>query len=246
MNSPGLYGKLPAHGDFVQRNLPGTFVQEWDQWLQHLVAGAREKIGEQWLDIYLTSPIWRFVLSHGVIDANHWAGIVLPSVDLVGRYFPFSIIMQVGQQHHPAGFLAEQSAWFSAIEELALRALEGELSLDELVDALEQSGTVLDSAYLPANDVSGCGDIQLDMEFEEQSVMSAYPAMLDALLARQLTSYSVWSTDGSERVAPCVFSVAGLPSVSKLPALLDGQWQYWGWRQPYVLAAPDKNMGVAV
>ena len=246
MNSPGLYGKLPAHGDFVQRNLPSAFVQEWDQWLQHLVAGAREKIGESWLDIYLTSPIWRFVLSHGVIDGNHWAGIVLPSVDQVGRYFPFSIVMQVGQQHQPAGFLAQQSVWFSAIEDLALRALEGELSLDELVEALEQSGEVLDSAYQLASDVPDSNDIQLDMEFEEQSVMSAYPALLDALLARQLNSYSVWSTDGSERVAPCVFSVQGLPSVSKLPAMLDGQWQYWGWRQPYVLAAPDNNMGLAV
>lgn len=246
MNSPGLYGKLPAHGDFVQRNLPSAFVQEWDPWLQHLVAGAREKIGEPWLDIYLTSPIWRFALSHGVIDANHWAGIVLPSVDQVGRYFPFSIIMQVGKQHHPAQFLAQQSAWFSAIEDLALSALEGELSLDELVDALEQSAAVLDSAYQLAGAVSDSSDIQLDMGFEEQSVMSAYPALLDALLARQLNSYSVWSTDGSERVAPCVFSVQGLPSVSRLPAMLDGRWQYWGWRQPYVPAALDNHRGLAV
>lgn len=246
MNSPGLYGKLPAHGDFVQRNLPGAFVQEWDQWLQHLVAGAREKIGESWLDIYLTSPIWRFVLSHGVIDANHWAGIVLPSVDQVGRYFPFSIIMKIGAQHHPAEFLALQSAWFAAIEELALRALESELSLEELVDALEHSGAVLDSAYQLTGDASDSSDMHIDMEFEEQSVLSAYPVLLDALLARQLNSYSVWSTDGSERVAPCVFSVQGLPSVGKLPAMLDGQWQYWGWRQPYVLTTQENYSGLAV
>lgn len=246
VNSPGLYGKLPAHGDFVQRNLPTVFVQEWDQWLQHLVAGAREKIGEAWLEIYLTSPIWRFVLSHGVIDTHHWAGIVLPSVDQVGRYFPFSIIMQVGQQHHPAEFLALQSAWFAGIEELALRALEGELSLDELVEELEQSGALLDSAYQQANNATDANDLQVDMEFEEQSVLTAYPALLDALLARQFSSYSVWSTDGSERVAPCVFSVQGLPSVGKLPAMLDGQWQYWGWRQPYVLAAHDNHGGLSV
>ena len=157
MNSPGLYGKLPAHGDFVQRNLSGVFVQEWDQWLQHFVAGAREKIGDTWLDIYLTSPIWRFVLSHGVIDTHHWAGIVLPSVDQVGRYFPFSIIMQVGQQHHPAEFLAQQSAWYCVLEALALRALEGELHLEELVDELGNSAAVLDSAYqLAANASDSC------------------------------------------------------------------------------------------
>lgn len=246
MNSPGLYGKLPAHGDFVQRNLPGTFVQEWDQWLQHFVAGAREKIGEPWLDIYLTSPIWHFVLSHGVVDENQWAGIVLPSVDQVGRYFPFSIIMKVGEQHNPAEFLAQQSSWFTGLEELALSALEDELSLDALVDELDQSGEVLDSAYQLSANASDTCDIQVDMEFEEQSVMSVYPALLDALLARQHNSYSVWSTDGSERVAPCVFSVQGLPSVAKLPAMLDGQWQYWGWRQPYVLATQSSNNGLHV
>lgn len=241
MNSPGLYGKLPAHGDFVQRNLPTSFVQEWDQWLQHFVAGAREKIGESWLDIYLTSPIWRFVLSHGVIDANHWAGIVMPSVDQVGRYFPFSIIMKVEESQNPLEFLALQSAWYSRVEELALNALDGDLSLDELADELEGSNVVFGSAYKLSSGSPDSFDMQVDMEFEEQSVISAYPSLLDAMLTRQLNSYSVWTTDGSDRVAPCVFNVQGLPSVSKLPAMLDGQWQYWGWRQPYILAAQANN-----
>ena len=53
MSEAGVYGKLPAHGDFIQRNLPSAFVRQWDVWLQHFVAGAKEKIGADWLDVYL-------------------------------------------------------------------------------------------------------------------------------------------------------------------------------------------------
>jgi len=51
------------------------------------VASSKEQMGDEWLDTYLTSPIWRFVLSSGVIDTQHWAGIMLPSVDQVGLSF---------------------------------------------------------------------------------------------------------------------------------------------------------------
>jgi len=84
----GLYGKLPAYGDFIFRNLNSSFITPWDEWLQHFISGTQEQIGEGWLDIYLTSPIWRFVLSPGVIDNKMWAGLMMPSVDRVGRYFP--------------------------------------------------------------------------------------------------------------------------------------------------------------
>jgi hypothetical protein len=49
----GLFGKLPAHGDFVHRNLPAGFVNRWDEWLQHFVAATREQIGEHWLEVVI-------------------------------------------------------------------------------------------------------------------------------------------------------------------------------------------------
>ena len=237
MSGPGVYGKLPTHGDFVQRNLPSAFITPWDVWLQHFVAGAKEKIGADWLDIYLTSPIWRFVLSHGVIDDGRWAGILMPSVDQVGRYFPFTIAVRLPDNQNPAEFMSLQSSWYAGIEALALHALNGEILLDELVQELEGVGLHLDTAYAPTGVLVESYAMQIDMEFEEQSAVSAYPCMLDALLVKLLSSYSLWSTTGSERVAPCVFDVQGLPSVGRLPAMLDGQWQQWGWTQPYALQA---------
>ena len=89
-NSVGFFGKLPSHGDFVYRELPNNFISVWDEWLQNFIGSTKEQIGEAWLDTYFTSPIWRFAFSAGVIDQNAWAGIMLPSVDRVGRYFPFT------------------------------------------------------------------------------------------------------------------------------------------------------------
>ena len=105
-NTVGLYGKLPGYGDFLKRNLTNDFVQLWDEWLQFYVAVSKEQIGNDWLDTYLTSPIWRLVLSCGVIDDNAWAGLIMPSVDRVGRYFPFSMLLRLREGHITSKFSA--------------------------------------------------------------------------------------------------------------------------------------------
>lgn len=233
INSPGVYGKLPTHGDFIQRNLASSFITPWDEWLQHFIAGTKEKIGADWLDMYLTSPIWRFALSHGVINESRWAGILMPSVDQVGRYFPFTVAVKMPDEQNPLEFLAQQSPWYAGIEELALLALDGEILLDELVAELTTVELSADVTYAATGIKLDSNAMQIDMGLDAQSPASTYPCMLDSLLVKVMSSYSIWSTTGSERVAPCVFDAPGLPAVSKLPAMLDGQWQHWGWPQPY-------------
>ena len=68
----GLYGKLPAHGDFVERHLSSDFVMVWDDWLQRSLATSQEQMGRSWLEVYLSGPIWRFVLSPGIVDGQVW------------------------------------------------------------------------------------------------------------------------------------------------------------------------------
>ncbi|WP_111642397.1 type VI secretion system-associated protein TagF [Marinimicrobium alkaliphilum] len=218
----GFYGKLPAHGDFVYRGLPTACIHVWDEWLQALVGTAREQLGEHWLDVYLTSPIWHFVLSPGVLDEHVWAGVVLPSVDRVGRYFPFSIMTQLPGSAAPVGTLATNATWFEDVETLALQALDGQLRIDELADALAH--TPIQAAF---------SELALSAPLTDPSVfpLDAYPLMLDRCLASQLPSYSVWSTQGSDRVDPCLASTGGLPPVARATAMLTGQWRDWQWQQ---------------
>ena len=61
----GFYGKLPTHGDFISRNLPRTFIDPWDNWLQTAISASHEQLGEQWLNYFLVAPVWKFILSDG-------------------------------------------------------------------------------------------------------------------------------------------------------------------------------------
>ncbi|RJT40572.1 type VI secretion system-associated protein TagF [Mesorhizobium waimense] len=122
---PGLYGKMPATGDFVSRRLTGDFVRVWDRWLaQHLVP----LIGS---DSWPRSTALRFLAGPATFGAS--AGIILQSADRVGRQFPLSVVAQLSEASLQ---LAHAEAWFVGIEETAAAAQQGELTPDELDAAL--------------------------------------------------------------------------------------------------------------
>lgn len=234
-NQTGIFGKLPAHGDFIYRNLPTRFINAWDSWLQGYVSSSQEQLGNDWLDVYLTSPIWRFALSSGVIDEKGWAGIILPSVDRVGRYFPFSVARALPPGVAPTDVIADANTWFEAIEGAALSALEGALNIDDLMPELASAPMSDKGLYRQVeNPQSTLGSI-IKTDCEERPATSVIPYFLDALLRDSLRSYSIWSTRGSSLVDPCLFYTPGLPQRRGLAAMLDGTWQSRGWQEPFVL-----------
>lgn len=66
MTMVGFYGKLASRGDFVSRALPQSFVGPWDSWLAAGLLASQQRLGGDWLNVYLVSPLWRFVLAPGV------------------------------------------------------------------------------------------------------------------------------------------------------------------------------------
>lgn len=234
-NQPlGVYGKLPSYGDFIHRNLPSPFMAGWDNWLQTFVSSSQEKMGANWLDIYLTSPIWRYALSAGVIDENQWTGIVLPSVDHVGRYYPFSIAIPLPGNINPCEFMSSNTRWYEYLEELALQALDGQISLEQLIENNEHEQLFIPMAYTKNVHNSDITALQVNLQFQEEVPMNVYSHLLDKLLLQNLQSYSVWSTIGSENIEPCLFTCKNLPSADKVCGMIDGRWSDWGWTQPYL------------
>lgn len=233
-NITGIYGKLPAYGDFIFRNLKANFINTWDEWLQHYVSGSQEQLGENWLNIYLTSPIWRFVLSPGVIDENLWAGVMTPSVDRVGRYFPISVLNAFPAYVNPIDLMLSQSEWFLGMEEHCLTALNGEIDADQLVEQV--SGLTLShrSNYYPTASLGGIGPMVIGMSgCDSQQMQNLLPSLANANLVSSLSSYSVWATSGSDLVAPALFCCQGLPPIAGIASMLDGQWQARHWNVPY-------------
>src|SRR5919197_1107117 len=104
--------------------MPSAFSEAWDRWLQAAIAGSRERLGGKWRDTFLSMPIWRFVLSPGMLTQNAWAGIMAPSVDAVGRYFPLAVASALPSVSlDVAGTLAAAESWFDEIENIALSAI---------------------------------------------------------------------------------------------------------------------------
>ena len=91
----GLFGKLPSHGDFLRRRVSDAFVDAWDAWLRECLAESRSALGERWIDVYLTSPAWRFVCERGVCGPAPVVGLMVPSVDRVGRFFPLTLVAEL-------------------------------------------------------------------------------------------------------------------------------------------------------
>lgn len=232
----GIYGKLPAHGDFIFRNLSPAFINQWDEWLQMYVSASREQIGEDWLDIYLTSPIWRFVLSSGVIDEKIWAGVIMPSVDRVGRFFPVSIVKPLASHQSAVNFLFSQQQWYQQIESYCLTALDGKMDVDGLDSSINHLQQDTREAYQSTSNLGeqGAFIIGLD-ESPGANINEALAYLFDASLSNQGSSFSLWQTEGSELIGPLIFCTQGLPPVSGIAAMLDGQWQKRNWKIPYNL-----------
>lgn len=121
----GFFGKLLSHGDFVSRRLPADWIDHWDHWLQQGMSCSRQQLGAEWTDYYLVAPICRFLLGCGSVDQHAWAGIWMPSVDRVGRYYPLTLAAPIsGTANLGMSYFANLD-WFLRLEALALSSLAG-------------------------------------------------------------------------------------------------------------------------
>ncbi|MEJ2377130.1 MAG: type VI secretion system-associated protein TagF [Pseudolabrys sp.] len=134
--APGWYGKIPAVGDFVSRRLPQHFIDLWHDWLQQGIAASRSALQDGWLDQYLNSPIWRFLLTPGICGEFTWAGTLMPSVDRVGRYFPLTLAVQMEGRNENLSMITAANNWYAALEQLSLSMLDMNSSVNELEDGL--------------------------------------------------------------------------------------------------------------
>ncbi|OMH38692.1 type VI secretion-associated protein [Motiliproteus sp. MSK22-1] len=231
----GFYGKLPSHGDFLVRRLNRNFTAPWDQWLQTAIADSQSQLGEQWLNTYLVSPIWRFSLSSGICGHSCWCGILMPSVDSVGRYFPLTIATPLPAESDISRLFSEQHDWFEQCEALALDALNGDIPLDHF----DQSLCQLDPPSVPLNktQLQGYQTPQpawcFNLESPQQSTAKLSELAL-SLLADRLPARSYWCAQNAEQINSTLLITAGLPPSQGFSALLDGQWKAWGWGgEPY-------------
>jgi type VI secretion system protein ImpM len=237
----GLYGKLPSHGDFLRRRTSDAFVSVWDGWLQDSMAASRTALGDRWLDVYLTSPVWRFMGDASACGPSPIVGLMVPSVDRVGRYFPLTIVAELPIDAHLPG-LSGSAAFFEKAERLAIETLESEFvdfeSFDQrvfhLVDDL--AFLTIPQAVVFERDAAAVlnGDGQMCWQIPIGSAGDLAPALEQLLIQRLSATYKplmFWWSDGSSAVEPSCLVARGLPDPEMFAALLDGSWVQHRWRR---------------
>lgn len=225
----GCYGKIPRLGDFITRSLGGAMVANWDEWLQDGISASRERLGDQWLDCYSVSPVWSFAAAAGSLDQSTWLGVMIPSVDRVGRYFPFSVLVNAGAIS-PLVAMYRWQPWFEAAQDLALDSLGDDFDPDTLETRLAELPSHAGedrSQDEPLMPLSHAGrQYRLGRSVTTRDVLAGIAN--DALL-EIYPSCSLWWTQGSDRIAASLLLAQGLPPVRAFSALLDGNFAEVGW-----------------
>jgi len=203
---PGFFGKLPMRGDFVARRLPPQFVRVWDAWLQQALAKSQEQLDGQWIDIYLSSPLWRFSISSGICGENGWIGVLMPSVDQAGRYFPLTVAVPVTEPDRIDYLFLAAVAWFEQVEDLLLTVLDDAADLD-IFDCNLQ---LLLPTFMTAS-------ADLPDRNSHQSPKNTIQTQLKQWLSDNYRpGCTIWSSSGSELVEPAFFLLEGLPDSALL------------------------------
>ena len=183
----GWYGKLPALGDFASRRLTPEWIAQWDGWLAAGLHQLRVDAPDTWLNDYLASPAWRFALLPGALaeSANGGSGdslrvgVMIPSVDRVGRYFPLVVVSAPLPRPVDGAQVAALWHWAGQLEDIAVQALQDDWTAEALDAALANAPLPV----IPAAD-------------------GAAPAALAALLSQAawdgLQGCSLWLHDGTD------------------------------------------------
>lgn len=156
---------------------------------------------------------------------------MMPSVDRVGRYFPMTLCRRNESGINPLTLALGEKAWFDHAEQLIQLALEDNfepLKFNEQLNDLEIDSLIVE----PKQEIRNSDIRHLALRWgnsPEVDLITRMPEMLHKVLVECSFAYSVWWTDGSEEVEPSILICQGLPPLNSATALLDGNWDQWGW-----------------
>ncbi|WP_264214507.1 type VI secretion system-associated protein TagF [Leisingera thetidis] len=221
----GAFGKMPSVGDFFRLNTPGGFVRVWDEWLQQVMLEGQGAYGSGFDAHYMSAPIWRFTLPAGQAGAGKVMGVMMPSVDRVGRRFPLTLMAGVPTPGPAALDHLSEGALFERLEDVALDALEDEMTKDSLAEALAGIPVPDRQTVVPLGS-AGAAITVTGVQGRE----ALPPALSGELLEQRLSGCSLWAAvlDGEPRMMAC----PGLPQGGSAMGLFDLAAPVWSGARP--------------
>lgn len=237
----GLYGKLPIFGDFVVRYLRDEFVNPWDRWLQDGLDNSRKLLGNAWLDNYLVAPIWRFVIGQGMLGDGAWIGIMVPSVDRVGRYFPLTLAQPMNPDIDITATYLSNREWFQSIEDLGVDALSQNLNFEEYESRLRKFPAPYSAAVTSMGEITSHEIKKVFLPHTRRQVRGRCGR--DSLrefhvdIDREMQMACMWGAECADTHDHFVLVAGALPRGEGFCALLDRNFEAHGW-----VSAPPHQM----
>lgn len=129
--SVAWFGKLPSQGDFVGRRMPHATLTCWDDWMRAGMESLRNEASTNWENRFVRSPLW-FFMSPAVFMGLPAVGVLAPSVDRVGRYYPISVMALADQANADFASDAAVSRFLTGARDAVVNARRLPLSADQL------------------------------------------------------------------------------------------------------------------
>ena len=232
----GYFGKIPSKSDFVQGGLPGLAIRNWDNWLAHAIHESQQALGDNWLQTYLSSPIWRFSLDPGILSENGWTGVLASSVDSVNRAYPLMLAMPFQPDVDTLDAAEILNAWLEQVEELTIRVIDGALDVSEALNGLEKIGQnvrndlAMSEKRLRWRDRYGVTKGWLVLGDGFPPVAALRTAVIDGIGSkRQPAGRTCWWHAGWSGYKPAATLCLGLPNPKSFAGFLDGAWEHHNW-----------------
>lgn len=221
----GAFGKMPSVGDFFRLNTTPAFVQAWDGWIQKSMLDMSQTLGDRWDALYMSSPIWRFCLSAGLAGPQKIIGVLMPSVDRVGRRFPLTLMAPMHAEGLALLTHFRETELFRQLEDLALAALEDDMTRDKLSEGLSRLPVPPRRSQALVRGMGGSLVLT-----QGEGMTDILPDLAAGLMAEHYRNPSIWSTEinGVPRLMVC----EGLPTGANVQGLFDLHAAIWTEARP--------------
>ena len=220
----GWFGKLSMLGDFASRRLAPDLVQTCDRWLSAGMDTSRRQLGEAWMATYLSAPLWRFAWAPGVVDEQWWFGVLMPSSDNVGRYFPLVVAQPRSAPPADRFSLDHLELWWRCVADAALRTLAEDAQVETFEEDLQQAPPWPLAIHIPTVRVAqapGRERVSVDRAATLEGVLHGLAA---TSLMQRLEGSSLWSPHTESESALTCTLLQGLPTSEAFADLLTGRW----------------------
>ena len=218
----GLFGKLPSKRDFIVHNVPRAFLTVWEGWLQSSIAASRVQLGTGWQPAFLTAPIWRFWIGSQLCGTTV-AGVMMPSVDGVGRYFPLTLCacapegMTINPPH-----LVPMDSWYEPAEAALLRALQENFKGEPNELLQDLAFPPLASNHLNSRAPQASGPEISVWKISQDEIVLTFDDLLAQDIQKACGSRSYWWTLGGENYPARIAVCNGLPDPYGFTGFLTG------------------------